>query len=170
MKRRPPDETDVLAWVEQIAKYVWDQDRMPMIAGRIFGWLLICDPPEQTAAQIAEAIGASRASLTNNLRLLGNIGFLTQHTKPGDRSVYYRADDEAFARMVRQQIESMGQLQAILRGGAELAGTAARGRRLRRAMEVFDWLDRLFANAPPIPGAEQVVGPAREKPPTEGRR
>jgi hypothetical protein len=159
-RRKQPDEAQVLEWVEQIAKYVWDQDRMPMIAGRIFGWLMICDPPEQTAAQIAEAIGASRASLTNNLRLLGQIGFLTQHTKAGDRSVYYRADEEAFGRMVRQQVASMGQLREILAGGAELAGPADRGQRLREATEVFDWLERVFADAPPMPRAKKENGSA----------
>ncbi|GAB3430966.1 GbsR/MarR family transcriptional regulator [Flindersiella endophytica] len=155
-----PDEADVLEWVERIAKYVWDQDRMPMIAGRIFGWLMICDPPEQTAAQIAEAIGASRASLTNNLRLLGQIGFLTQRTRPGDRSVYYRADEAAFGRMIRQQIESMGELREILAGGADLAGPAERGRRLREATEVFGWLERVFADAPPMPRTTSEKGRA----------
>lgn len=155
------DEARVLEWVEQIAKYVWDQDRMPMIAGRIFGWLMICEPPEQTAAQIAEAIGASRASLTNNLRLLGQIGFLTQRTRPGDRSVYYRADEEAFGRMVRQQVASMGQLREILAVGAELAGPAERGQRLREATEVFNWLERVFADAPPMPRSRIGKGRAR---------
>lgn len=157
-QRRTPRDEDVLEWVEQLAKYVWDQDRMPMIAGRIFGWLLICDPPEQTAAQIAEAIGASRASLTNNLRLLSGIGFLTHRTRPGDRSVHYRADEEAFGRVVRQQVASLERLREILQGGADLAGPADRGRRLREALEVFTWLDRLFAEAPamPHPGSARV--------------
>jgi hypothetical protein len=151
LARRTPNEAEVLAWVERIAKYVWDQDRMPMIAGRIFGWLMICDPPEQTAAQIAHAIGASRASLTNNLRMLTQIGFLAQHTKPGDRSVYYQADEEAFGRLIQRQIESMSQLRELLEGGADLAGPAPRGRRLRHAMDVFAWLEQVFAKAPPMP-------------------
>ncbi|GAA5008845.1 hypothetical protein [Actinopolymorpha pittospori] len=52
-RRENVDQADVLGWVEQTAKYLRDQDRMPLIAGRIFGWLMICDPTEQTAAQIA---------------------------------------------------------------------------------------------------------------------
>ena len=66
---------DELAWVERIAKYCADQDGLPMTAGRILGWLSICVPAEQSAAQIAEAVGASRASLTTNLRLLSSVGF-----------------------------------------------------------------------------------------------
>ena len=90
------DRGAALAWVERVAKYCADQDGVPLIAGRVLGWLIICDPPEQSAAQIAEAIGASRASLTTNLRLLGSVGFLRQSTKPGDRTVYYRVDDDAW--------------------------------------------------------------------------
>lgn len=160
-QRRPPGDDELLEWVEQIAKYVWDQDRMPMIAGRIVGWLMISDPPEQTAGEIAQAIGASRASLTSNLRLLSGIGFLAERTKPGDRSVYYRADEKAFDRMIQRQIESMAQLRELLQGGAQLAGPTERGQRLRDAIEVFAWLERALADAPPMPlhrGRDRVTG------------
>ena len=33
---------------------------MTPMAGRMWGWLLICEPPEQTAADLAEALQASR--------------------------------------------------------------------------------------------------------------
>ena len=36
---------------------------MTPMAGRMWGYLLICEPPEQTAAQIAEALQASRGSV-----------------------------------------------------------------------------------------------------------
>ncbi|MBE1604770.1 hypothetical protein [Actinopolymorpha pittospori] len=81
---------------------------------------------------------------------MDQIGFLTQRTNPGNRSFYYRADEEAFGRMIRQQVESMGQLREILAGGADLAGPAEHGRRLREATEVFGWLERVFADAPPM--------------------
>jgi hypothetical protein len=150
-RRKSPSDDEVLEWVELVARYVWAQDRMPMIAGRILGWLMICDPPEQTAGEIAQAIGASRASLTNNLRLLSGIGFLSERTRRGDRSAYYRADEKAFDRMIQRQIESMGQLRDLLQGGADLTGPTERGQRLRDAIEVFNWLERALADAPPTP-------------------
>jgi hypothetical protein len=141
-------EAKVLEWVERVAKYLWDQDRMPMIAGRVLAWLMICEPAEQTAGEIAQAVGASRASLTNNLRLLSGIGFLTESTRPGNRSVYYRADEQAFHRMIQRQIESMGQLRDLLQGGADLTGPTKRGERLREAVEAFNWLERALTVAP----------------------
>jgi hypothetical protein len=134
-----------------VAKYLNDQDGLPLIAGRSLGWLMICDPPEQSAAQIAAGIGASRASLTTNLRLLGSVGFLHRLTKPGDRTVYYRVDDDAWATVVRRQIASLAAFGDIMRDGRTLTGRSTRGARIRAAHDVFGWLERVFATAPPPP-------------------
>jgi DNA-binding transcriptional regulator GbsR (MarR family) len=56
---------------------------LPPIAGRILGWLMICETPEQSAGEIAAAIGASRASLTTNMRFLTASGFVRRLTRPG---------------------------------------------------------------------------------------
>lgn len=148
------DRDTALAWVERVAKYCADQDGVPLIAGRVLGWLIICDPPEQSAAQISEAIGASRASLTTNLRLLGSVGFLRESTKPGDRTVYYRVDDDAWETVVQRQIASLASFGDIMRDGLTLVGRSpARSSRIRAAREVFDWMERVFADAPPLPSA-----------------
>jgi DNA-binding transcriptional ArsR family regulator len=152
-----PSHQEVLGWAERMAKYCVDTDGMPLIAGRILGWLTICDPPEQTAGQIAEAIGASRASLTTNLRLLTSIGFVTQLTRPGNRTVFYRVDDDAWARVVHRQIAVMTALGEILRDGMTLVGPSTeRGARLRTANEVFTWIEKVFADAPPLPSARHT--------------
>ncbi|WP_220040063.1 GbsR/MarR family transcriptional regulator [Nonomuraea aridisoli] len=79
----------LLEWVERVAMYL-ARDGVPPIAGRVLGRLMVCDPPEQSAGQISEAIGASRASLTSNLRLLTSMGFLTWRSRPDERTACYR--------------------------------------------------------------------------------
>lgn len=153
----PPGEDEVLEWVERIAKYCWDQDRMPLIAGRILGWLMVCDPPEQSAGEIAAAIGASRASLTTNLRLLGEVRFVEQRTRPGSRTVYYRVGEDAWEAVVRRQIVSLTSLGDIMHDGMELFGSSSRrGARIRGANDVFAWLAKLFADAPAMPSAARA--------------
>lgn len=154
-----PPRVDVLQWVERIAKYCADQDGLPLIAGRILGWLTVCVPAEQSATQIAEAIGASRASLTTNLRLLTSVGFLGQVTRPGERTVYYRVDDAAWARVVQRQVQSLSALGGILREGLRLVDdeTSEQGARMRTAHAVFSWLDEVFAAAPPLPSANDTT-------------
>lgn len=46
-------------FVEDFAK-VLVQAGVPTEAGKIFGWLLACDPPCQTAAEIAQALALDR--------------------------------------------------------------------------------------------------------------
>lgn len=158
MSQGAPDHDETLVWIERIAKYCADQDGLPLIAGRILGWLTVCDPPEQNAGEIAAAIGASRASLTTNLRLLGSIGFTTQLTKPGSRTVYYRVDEDAWEQVVQRQVASLTSLGQIMREGLELVGgSTPRGARVRAAYDVFTWLENVFADAPPLPSAGRVT-------------
>lgn len=154
---QPPAE--VLQWVERIAKYCADQDGVPLIAGRILGWLTVAVPAQQSAAQIATAIGASRASLTTNLRLLASVGFVTPLTRPGERTVYYRVDDEAWARVVRRQVASLTSLGEILQDGVGLvSGSPEQTARIRAAHGVFAWLEKVFTQAPPMPGDSPTGG------------
>ena len=51
---------------------------MPPMAGRIWAYLAICDPPEQTAAQIA-----------GMARLLEHVGLIRRGTHSGDRREYF---------------------------------------------------------------------------------
>jgi DNA-binding MarR family transcriptional regulator len=153
-----PPAPEVLEWVERLAKYCADQDGVPLIAGRVLGWLMICDPPEQSAQQIATAIGASRASLSTNLRLLSSVGFVRVVTKPANRTVFYRVDDDAWEKVVQRQIASLAALGDILRDGMPLAGSSPR---IAAAGEVFRWMRQIFDHAPPLPS---TVRAAKESP------
>ncbi|MFD8522290.1 hypothetical protein ACFV2D_20085 [Streptomyces capillispiralis] len=51
------------AFVEKVAQYYFENDGMPHDRGRVVGWMMICDPPEQTAADIEKALGVPRAAI-----------------------------------------------------------------------------------------------------------
>jgi DNA-binding transcriptional regulator GbsR (MarR family) len=143
-------DEQLLEWVEHVAMYL-ARDGVPPIAGRILGWLMVCDPPEQSAAQISTAVGASRASLTMNLRLLTGMGFLTWRTRPGDRTMYYRMADDAWQAVVRRQIAGIASFLDITRQGLDLLGPEAdKAARIRQAHATFAWMAKVFDNAPPI--------------------
>jgi hypothetical protein len=149
-------DTAILDWVERIAQHFAQQDRLPLIAGRIVGWLMICDPPEQSAEDIAAAIGASRASLSTNLRLLGSVGLVRGRTRPGRRTRYFRIDDDIWEAVVRAQVASLGAFTEVTNDGLALIGPAsARGSRLRAARDVFAWMQNIFDKAPRISAARR---------------
>jgi len=145
-----PSRRTLLAWVERVAAFFAEQYGLPPITGRILGWLLICEPAEQSAAEIAEAIQASRASLTTNMRLLTASELVRRSTRPGERTAYYRIEDDAWEQVIRRRIASMSAFRDVTRDGMALVGPASRrAMRLHAAHDFFAWAAELFAAAPP---------------------
>ncbi|MFD4192957.1 GbsR/MarR family transcriptional regulator [Amycolatopsis thermoflava] len=140
-----PEHDELRAWVEEVATFFAEQYGQPPIAGRILGWLMVCDPPEQSATQIAGAIGASRASLTTNLNLLTAAGLVRRRTGPGARTTYFRVDDDAWPVVVRRRIATLASFADVAERGMDLFGAdSARAGRLRAARETFLWMARAF--------------------------
>lgn len=144
-----PEREHVLEWVERMAMFCAEEYGVPPIAGRILGWLMICHPPEQSAGQIATAIGASKASLATNMRMLTDAKFVRRRTRPGERTNYYRVDDDAWETVIRRRMAGLAEFRDLAAAGIELAGAgSARAERLRVAHEAYDWMAKLFAEVP----------------------
>jgi DNA-binding transcriptional regulator GbsR (MarR family) len=142
---RAVDGAQLLGWAERVATFFAEHYGLPPITGRILGWLMICDPTEQSAGEIADAIGASRASLTTNMRFLIASGLVRRLTRPGGRTSYYRIDDGMWDAVVRRRISSMVSFSQITLDGMNLVGAnSARAARLRAAHEFFDWMATLL--------------------------
>ncbi|MGD8683529.1 MAG: hypothetical protein PVG27_06260, partial [Chloroflexota bacterium] len=58
--------------------------------GQIFGYLMACDPAEQSAADIAAGTGMSRGSVSSGARMLVQLGAIEERHRVGDRKTYYR--------------------------------------------------------------------------------
>ena len=145
----------LLAWVERVATFFAEHYGLPPITGRILGWLMICDPPEQSPAQIAEAINASRASLTTNMRLLIASGLVQRLTRSGGRTAYYRIDNDMWQKVIQRRIASMMSFGEITRDGVALLGAdRPRAARIRAAHDFFEWMARLLASSPGPPSAK----------------
>lgn len=147
--RAAPGAREIQAWMERVVGYFTQHHGLPPITARIMGWLLICDPPEQSAAEIAAAIGASRASLTTNMRLLTSSGTVRRLTRPGERTAYYRIDDDGWEEVTRQRLAAMASFRRIAQDGMRLVGQSSpRAARLRAADATFAWLGELLERAP----------------------
>jgi len=148
----PETQDDVLRWVERVATFCVDEWALPPITGRIIGLLMICDPPERSAGQIADAIQASRASLTSNMRFLAAIGLVRKVRVPGDRTTYYRIEDDAWDKVIRRKLDSLGTFGDIADEGVRLAGGGGpRTERIRAARQSLTWLRDLAARDPRQP-------------------
>jgi hypothetical protein len=63
---------------------------LPRSTGQIFGYLMACDPAEQSAGEIATATGMSRASVSSGARMLVQLNAIEERHRVGDRKSYYR--------------------------------------------------------------------------------
>ena len=93
---------------------------MPRMAGRIWAYLAICEPPEQTAAQIAERLHASRGSISSMARLLEHVGLITRGTKPGDRREYFSIPSGGAHRLMERSIAQLHASREVLDAGLAL--------------------------------------------------
>jgi DNA-binding transcriptional regulator GbsR (MarR family) len=116
---------------------------MPPMAGRMWAYLAICEPPERTAEEIAARLRASRGSISGMARLLENIGLVRRGTKPGDRREYFSVPPDAARLLIEKSTQQMRLARKILDGGLALiadrpAESQARLRDLRDAYAFFE--------------------------------
>ena len=79
------------------------------------------------------------------------MGFLVSRTRPGERTVYYRMADDAWAVVTRKQIAGITSFLDITRDGLDLVGRDDdRAVRIRQAHATFEWMATVFDNAPPL--------------------
>jgi DNA-binding transcriptional regulator GbsR (MarR family) len=121
-------------FVEEMGRFLGGIGMTPM-AGRMWGYLLICDPPEQTAAQISEALQASRGSVSGTARLLAGPGLIRRTTKRGDRREYFSAPAEALDSMLASAGAIYRQMREIAERG--LAATDGRPPEARARLQEF---------------------------------
>ena len=88
--------------------------------GRVLGVLMISDPPERSAEELAEALGASRGSISQTTRSLIQMGLVQRWSRPGERRDYFRIKPGAWHEIMRREMESLGSFRETAERGLEL--------------------------------------------------
>lgn len=117
---------------------------LPRAAGRLLGWLLVADPPEQSAAGLRAALGASAGSVSTTARLLIDLGLVERIKVAGDRRAYYRMRPGGWTQFLRERTATVRATRDVAAQGlALLADTPeARRRRLREMHDLYAWWER----------------------------
>lgn len=138
-----PEPTEAeLAYVDEVAEF-FVAEGLPLIAGRVIGWLLISDPPEQTPAQLTTVLQVSRSSISSATRLLTPSGLVERTRRRGDRNEYFRIAPDGWSRMLmRRYAQTTAFRQVTERGLEVLAGsTSERRDRLTHVTELYRFLE-----------------------------
>ena len=116
-------------FVEEVG-IAFEQTGLPQMAGRIFGWLLISDPPYQSSAELAVALMASKGSISTMTRLLIQIGLIERFVIPGERHDNFRISPGAFNCTMRRGLEEeIKMFRQLAERGLELLGERSSPRR-----------------------------------------
>jgi len=107
------------SFVEELGLF-FEQSGMPRMAGRILGWLLLSDPPHQSLNELAEALIASKGSISTTTRLLVQIGLIERISLPGVRHSYFRIRPSASQHLLKQGAEQVTILRKLAERGLEL--------------------------------------------------
>lgn len=121
-------------FVEDMGQFLAGLGMTPM-AGRMWGWLLICDPPEQTAADIADALHASRGAISGTARLLATSGLIRRSKRSGDRREYFSAPPEGLNSLLGSAAAIYRQMRLIAERG--LAAIEHRPEESRARLQEF---------------------------------
>ncbi len=106
-------------FVEEVG-ILFEQSGLPRMAGRILGWLLISDPPHQTTSDLAEALLASKGSISTMSRLLIRIGLIERISLPGQRRDYFRIKSGAWHQMMKESLVQTTAFRQLAERGLRL--------------------------------------------------
>lgn len=111
---------------------------LPRMTGRVLAWLLVCDPAEQTAAQLAEALEASKGAISGATGMLVRAHLVDRLHIRGERADRFRIRADAWGEQL--QIPAVDQTRALITLGLEALDGAPAARRAR-----LEELDAFYA-------------------------
>lgn len=132
------DQTPFGALVEEMAVAL-EAEGLPRMAGRIFAFLLVCQPPEQTAAQLGLSLHASVGSISSMTRLLVGAGLVERVSRAGQRADRFRITPEGLSNLVTSGAARLTRFRRLTRRGIDLmaADSTADSARLREIHDLY---------------------------------
>jgi hypothetical protein len=129
-------------FAEEVGR-VFEQLGVPRMAGRILGWLLICDPPRQSSADLGTALGASKGAISTATRLLETWALVRRIAVPGQRGDFFEITPDAFNR-AHDQLGKARLFRELMERGLAVLGDedSPRARRLHESRALYAFLER----------------------------
>jgi DNA-binding transcriptional regulator GbsR (MarR family) len=117
-----------ITFADHMGRYYATRFAFPPMVGRLIGYLAVCDPPEQTIAELADALLASRSAITGAAKALETLQVIKRSRSAGERMDRLRIDLSSPQSMGMDtgEYEEMGRLA---REGLEVLKDAPEERR-----------------------------------------
>lgn len=135
----PRDEE--ITFADHMGRHYARRYAFPPMVGRVLGYLLVCERPDQTIADLSEALLASRSAVTGALNVLERLDSVRRSRAAGERMDRVRVDFSS-AQSRGFDVSEYQELGDLAREGLEVLKDAPPERRATlMEMEAFaDWL------------------------------
>jgi hypothetical protein len=134
------DESAIRRFIERFTAQL-TQAGFPRTPARIFVALLTADSSSLTAAQLADLLQASPASVSGGARYLIQVGLVTAEGEPGSRRQHYRVPPTVWYDIVSLRDQLFARWAAELRNGIEVLGASSpAGVRMAETVRYFEFL------------------------------
>jgi DNA-binding transcriptional regulator GbsR (MarR family) len=116
------------------------------MAGRIVGWLLICDPPHQSMPEIVEALQAAKSSISTALWQLQQVYLIERFSLPGQRRDYYRLAEDVWQQAFQARMHGLTEIRKLAEKGLALMSDQdkVKRRRLELMRDMYGFMEREF--------------------------
>jgi DNA-binding transcriptional regulator GbsR (MarR family) len=102
-----------LAFADEVGAYFEGMGHS-RLAGRVLGWLLVCEPPEQTASEIASILGVSRSAISPVTQYLTYTSMIERRKASGARELRYRIVEDGWARMQSEGMQRTAEFRKLV--------------------------------------------------------
>jgi DNA-binding transcriptional ArsR family regulator len=133
---------------------------LPRTMTRLLGWLVICNPPHQSAQQLQAALKLSAGSVSTGLGELARAGLVERVSFPGDRHVYCRIKPDGWQQLLAARVRVLVEIRDL----ADRALTAGGGEADHRLLELRDFyalFERLMTGILDEPPSSRFESPQR---------
>jgi DNA-binding transcriptional regulator GbsR (MarR family) len=131
---------ELRSYAEEVGLWSSRQGTPPAF-GKLLGWLLICDPPQQTSAELAAALGLSKGSVSMGMRMLERSRLARRVVIPGRRGHAYEIQPDAMIRATSDAVPHWRAMADLMRRGIELVDAdSPQVARLTMTRDFFEYM------------------------------
>ncbi len=140
------DRDKVLIFCDHLGRFYADRYGFPPVAGRLIGYLYVCEPAQQSINEIADTLLTSRSAINNAVKMLETQKLIHRSRPAGTRADLISLNPLGRDNMGFDPTEYL-EMARLAREGLELIGSASPER--RQALEIVISLNDFMAERLP---------------------
>lgn len=117
-----------ITFADHMGRFYARRYAFPPMVGRLIGYLAVCDPPEQSIAELAEALLASRSAIAGAVNTLETMHTVRRSRAAGERMDRVRIDMSS-PQSMGMDLTEYEELRDLAREGLDVLGDAPAERR-----------------------------------------